>query len=49
MELRFENGWNNWPFGHFNGHLTEMPNVGFKDNVWPKFLRENALRVLKIN
>jgi HSP20 family protein len=27
MELRFENGWNNWPFGHFNGHLTEMPTV----------------------
>ena len=26
--------------------MTEMPNVGFKDEVWPKFLRTNALRVL---
>jgi uncharacterized protein len=26
--------------------MTEMPNVGFKDDVWPKFLRTNALRVL---
>lgn len=26
--------------------MTEMPNVAFKDEVWPKFLRENALRVL---
>jgi hypothetical protein len=26
--------------------MTEMPNVGFKDDVWPKFLRSNALRVL---
>jgi len=26
--------------------MTEMPNVPFKDEVWPKFLRENALRVL---
>jgi len=25
--------------------FTEMPNVPFKDDVWPKFLRENALRV----
>jgi predicted TIM-barrel fold metal-dependent hydrolase len=24
----------------------ELPSVGFKDEVWPKFLRENALRVL---
>jgi hypothetical protein len=22
-----------------------MPNVPFKDEVWPKFLRENAIRV----
>ena len=29
--------------------MTEMPNVGFKDHVWPKFLRENALRVLKMD
>jgi uncharacterized protein len=26
--------------------MTEMPQVGFKDEVWPKFLRTNALRVL---
>jgi len=28
--------------------FTEMPNVPFRDHVWPKFLRENALRVFKI-
>jgi uncharacterized protein len=26
--------------------MTEMPGVGFKDDVWPKFLRGNAQRVL---
>ena len=26
--------------------MGEMPQVGFKDDVWPKFLRTNALRVL---
>ncbi len=26
----------------------EMPEVGFNDDVWPKFLRDNAARVLKI-
>jgi len=26
--------------------MTEMPHVGLKDEVWPKFLRGNALRVL---
>jgi predicted TIM-barrel fold metal-dependent hydrolase len=26
--------------------MTELPHVGFKDEVWPKFLRTNALRVL---
>jgi len=26
--------------------MTEMPHVGFKDEVWPKFLRTNAVRVL---
>jgi predicted TIM-barrel fold metal-dependent hydrolase len=26
--------------------MTEMPGVPFKDDVWPKFLRGNALRVL---
>jgi hypothetical protein len=29
--------------------MTEMPNVPFKDEVWPKFLRGNALRVLGFN
>jgi predicted TIM-barrel fold metal-dependent hydrolase len=26
--------------------MTEMPDVPFRDHVWPKFLRDNALRVL---
>jgi len=29
--------------------MTEMPNVGLKDEVWPKFLRTNALRVLGLD
>jgi predicted TIM-barrel fold metal-dependent hydrolase len=29
--------------------MTEMPNVPFKDEVWPKFLRTNALRVLGLD
>jgi predicted TIM-barrel fold metal-dependent hydrolase len=28
--------------------MTDMRSVGFNDNVWPKFLRENAAKVLKI-
>ncbi len=28
--------------------MGDMPKVPFKDNVWPKFLRENALKVLKL-
>ena len=28
--------------------FAEMQNVPFKDHVWPKFLRENALKVLKL-
>ena len=28
--------------------FNDMDNVGFKDEVWPKFLRENALKVLKL-
>jgi predicted TIM-barrel fold metal-dependent hydrolase len=28
---------------------AELPNVPFRDEVWPKFLRENALRVLGLN
>jgi predicted TIM-barrel fold metal-dependent hydrolase len=29
--------------------FTDMPNVGFKDEVWPKFLAGNARRVLKLD
>jgi len=29
--------------------MTEMPGVGFKDDVWPKFLRDNAARVLRLD
>lgn len=29
--------------------MSEMPSVPLKDEVWPKFLRENALRVLGID
>jgi predicted TIM-barrel fold metal-dependent hydrolase len=29
--------------------MTEMRDVGFKDHVWPKFLRTNALRVLGLD
>jgi uncharacterized protein len=28
--------------------FRDMPNVPFKDEVWPKFLRENAMRVFKL-
>ncbi|MDQ3293080.1 MAG: amidohydrolase family protein [Actinomycetota bacterium] len=28
--------------------FAELPNVGFEDDVWPKFLRENAARVFKL-
>jgi hypothetical protein len=27
----------------------DMPNVPFKDEVWPKFLRGNALKLLKLD
>jgi hypothetical protein len=29
--------------------MTEMRDVPFRDHVWPKFLRENAMRVLKLD
>ena len=41
--------------GYFPMGLTldrifrEMPDVPFKDEVWPKFLRENAVRVFKLD
>jgi predicted TIM-barrel fold metal-dependent hydrolase len=28
--------------------FSELPNVAFKDDVWPKFLRENAARVFQL-
>ncbi|HBP15945.1 MAG TPA: amidohydrolase, partial [Gammaproteobacteria bacterium] len=28
--------------------MTDMQDVSFKDDVWPKFLSENARKVLKI-
>jgi predicted TIM-barrel fold metal-dependent hydrolase len=28
--------------------FKDMPEVPFRDHVWPKFLRENALRLLKL-
>jgi predicted TIM-barrel fold metal-dependent hydrolase len=28
--------------------FNELPDVAFRDNVWPKFLRENAVRVFKL-
>jgi predicted TIM-barrel fold metal-dependent hydrolase len=28
--------------------FTELPDVPFRDHVWPHFLRENALRVFKL-
>ncbi len=29
--------------------MSELPHVPFKDDVWPKFLRTNALRVLGLS
>jgi predicted TIM-barrel fold metal-dependent hydrolase len=29
--------------------FRELPDVGFKDEVWPKFLRDNAVRVFKLD
>ena len=29
--------------------FSEMPQVPFSDHVWPKFLRENAIRVFKLD
>ena len=28
--------------------FTELPNVALKDSVWPKFLRDNAVRIFKL-
>ena len=29
--------------------FEEMPNVPLREEVWPKFLRENAIRVFKLD
>ena len=29
--------------------FTELPSVPFRDHIWPKFLRENAMRVFKLD
>jgi len=29
--------------------FRELPDVPFRDEVWPKFLRENAMRVFKLD
>jgi predicted TIM-barrel fold metal-dependent hydrolase len=29
--------------------FSEMPDVPFRDEVWPGFLRENAIRVFKLD
>ena len=39
-----------WPMGlTYERIMGDMPYVAFKDAVWPKFLRENALRVLGLS
>lgn len=39
-----------FPFGlSLERIFAELPNVPFKSEVWPKFLRENALKVLKLD
>ena len=30
----------------YAGYFSELPNVGLKDEVWPKFLYGNAARIL---
>lgn len=36
-----------FPFGlTLERIMGELPSVGFRDHVWPKFLRDNAVRVL---
>jgi predicted TIM-barrel fold metal-dependent hydrolase len=29
--------------------MTDMPKVPFRDHVWPKFLHENARKILKLD
>ena len=38
-----------YPYGlELERIFAELPKLGLKDEVWPKFLRENALRVLNL-
>ena len=38
-----------FPMGiHIDTIFQQLPDVSFRDHVWPKFLRENAMRVLKL-
>jgi uncharacterized protein len=32
-----------------DGIFTEMPQNPFRDHIWPKFLRETAMRVFKLD
>ena len=32
----------------YDRQFSELPDVAFRDHVWPKFLYENAARVLKV-
>jgi len=39
-----------WPMGlTYERIMGDMPQVPFKAEVWPKFLRQNALKVLGIS
>ncbi|MBI2958284.1 MAG: amidohydrolase family protein, partial [Chloroflexi bacterium] len=37
-----------YPIIDFRRAMTEVKDLPLKDNVWPKFLRENAKKVFKI-
>ena len=38
-----------FPMGiHIDTIFEQLPYVPFRDHVWPKFLRDNAMRVLKL-
>lgn len=39
-----------YPFGlSLDRIMTELADIPFRDHVWPKFLRENAARVLRVD
>jgi class 3 adenylate cyclase len=43
MELRGRHGIEN-----LDRTFAELPNVPFRDHVWPLFLRDNAMRIFKL-